>query len=133
VGNDVSAREAQFADGQWLRGKSFDTFAPLGPVIVTPDEVGDVQSLQVICRINGETLQDGSTKQMIHGVAKVIAYVSCFLTLEPGDVIMTGTPDGVGFARKPPIFLADGDDVEVEVEGIGVLRNPVKTFPVDAG
>lgn len=133
VGNDVSARDAQFADGQWLRGKSFDSFAPLGPVIATPEEIGDVQSLRVVCRVNGETLQDGSTKEMIHPVAKVIAYVSRFITLEPGDVIMTGTPDGVGFARKPPIFLTDGDDVEVEVERIGALRNPVRMLPADAG
>jgi 2-keto-4-pentenoate hydratase/2-oxohepta-3-ene-1,7-dioic acid hydratase in catechol pathway len=124
--NDVSARDAQFADGQWLRGKSFDTFAPIGPMIVTADELGDVQALRVVCRVNGEALQDGTTKEMIHGVAAIVSYVSRFCTLEPGDLILTGTPHGVGFARTPPIFLRDGDTVEVKIEGIGVLANPVR-------
>lgn len=125
VCNDVSARDAQFADGQWIRGKSYDTFCPLGPWIVTTDELTDPQSLAIRCRVNGETLQDGSTKEMIFGVAQLVSYLSRFLTLEPGDVILTGTPYGVGFARTPQVFLRDGDVVEVEVEGIGTLRNPV--------
>ncbi|MBW3560971.1 MAG: fumarylacetoacetate hydrolase family protein [Actinobacteria bacterium] len=125
VCNDVSARDAQFADGQWIRGKSYDTFCPLGPWIVTADELPDPQSLAIRCRVNGETLQDSSTKEMIFGVAELVSYLSRFLTVEAGDVIATGTPYGVGFARTPPRFLGDGDVVEVEVEGIGTLRNPV--------
>ncbi len=126
VANDISARDAQFADGQWIRGKSFDSFCPLGPQIVTADEIGDVQSLRIACRVNGETLQDGTTKDMIHGVAAIVSYASRFLTLEPGDLVLTGTPPGVGFARTPAVFLQDGDTVEVEIEGLGVLRNPVR-------
>ena len=123
--NDVSARDAQFADGQWVRGKSFDTFCPLGPWIVTADEIGDPQSLAIGCRVNGTALQDSTTKEMIFGVAEIISYLSNVMTLEPGDVIATGTPVGVGFARTPPVYLVDGDVVEVEIERIGVLRNPV--------
>jgi 2-keto-4-pentenoate hydratase/2-oxohepta-3-ene-1,7-dioic acid hydratase in catechol pathway len=126
VANDISARDAQFADGQWIRGKSFDSFCPLGPQIVTADEIGDVQSLRIACRVNGQTLQDGTTKEMIHGVAAIVSYASRFLTLEPGDLVLTGTPPGVGFARTPAVFLQDGDTVEVEIEGLGVLRNPVR-------
>lgn len=125
VCNDVSARDAQFSDGQWVRGKSFDTFCPLGPWITTTDEVPDPQSLGIWCRVNGATLQDSSTKEMIFGVAEIISYLSRSMTLMPGDVIATGTPVGVGFARRPPVFLRDGDVVEVEVEGLGILRNPV--------
>jgi len=124
--NDVSARDAQFADGQWIRGKSFDTFCPLGPWIVTADEIPDPQALDIRCRVNGETLQDSTTAEMIFGVAEIISYLSQYLTLEPGDVIATGTPVGVGFARDPQVFLGDGDVVEIEVEGIGVLTNPVE-------
>jgi 2-keto-4-pentenoate hydratase/2-oxohepta-3-ene-1,7-dioic acid hydratase in catechol pathway len=124
--NDVSARDAQFTDGQWIRGKSFDTFCPLGPQIVTVDEIGDVQTLRIVCRLNGKTLQDGTTKEMIHGVAAIVSYASRFLTLEPGDLLLTGTPPGVGFARTPAVFLQDGDTVEVEIEGLGVLRNHVR-------
>jgi 2-keto-4-pentenoate hydratase/2-oxohepta-3-ene-1,7-dioic acid hydratase in catechol pathway len=123
--NDVSARDAQFADGQWVRGKSFDTFCPLGPWIVTTDEIADPQSLPIRCRVNDATLQDSSTAEMIFGVAELVSYLSHGLTLEPGDVIATGTPFGVGFVRQPPVFLRPGDTVEVEVEGIGTLRNPV--------
>lgn len=123
--NDVSARDAQFADGQWSRGKSFDTFCPLGPWIVTADEVVDVQDLGIRTRLNGVTVQDSSTREMIFGVAELVSYLSRYLTLEPGDVIATGTPPGVGFARTPALFLHDGDVVEIEVDGIGVLRNPV--------
>ncbi len=121
--NDVSARDAQFSDGQWLRAKSFDTFCPLGPWLVTPEDIADPQDLRVTCRVNGETLQDSTTAQMIFGVAEIISYLSRFMTLRPGDVITTGTPGGVGFARTPPIFLSDGDTVEVDIEGIGVLTN----------
>ncbi|MGB3409777.1 MAG: fumarylacetoacetate hydrolase family protein [Microthrixaceae bacterium] len=121
--NDVSARDAQFSDGQWLRGKSFDTFCPLGPWLVTPEDIPDPQKLRIACRVNGETLQDSTTAQMIFSVAQIISYLSRFMTLLPGDVITTGTPAGVGFARTPPIYLSDGDTVEVDIEGIGVLVN----------
>jgi 2-keto-4-pentenoate hydratase/2-oxohepta-3-ene-1,7-dioic acid hydratase in catechol pathway len=123
--NDVSARDAQFADGQWVRGKSFDTFCPLGPWIVTADEIPDPQNLRIACRVNGQTLQDGHTGDMVFGVASIISYMSRFITLEPGDVIATGTPYGVGFARTPPVWLLNGDTVEVDIEGVGVLSNPV--------
>lgn len=123
--NDVSARDAQFADNQWIRGKSFDTFCPLGPWVVTTDEIPDPQALRIGCRVNGQTLQDSTTAEMIFGVADIISYLSRFMTLEAGDVIATGTPVGVGFARTPPIYLVDGDVCEIEIEGIGVLSNPV--------
>jgi 2-keto-4-pentenoate hydratase/2-oxohepta-3-ene-1,7-dioic acid hydratase in catechol pathway len=127
-GHDVSARDYQLerGGGQWVIGKTFDTFAPLGPVLVTPDELPDPHQLRIQCRVNGRTMQDSNTGQMIFSVPQVIAYLSRVLTLEPGDIVFTGTPPGVGFARKPPIFLKDGDVVEIEVEGIGILRNPVK-------
>lgn len=123
--NDVSARDAQFADNQWVRGKSFDTFCPLGPWVVTTDEIPDPQDLAIRCRVDGRTLQDSSTAEMIFGVAELVSYLSQVMTLQPGDVIATGTPLGVGFARKPPIYLQDGNLVEVEIEGIGTLSNPV--------
>ena len=124
--NDVSARDAQFADGQWVRGKSFDGFCPLGPWILTTDEVPDPQTLAIRSRVNGETMQDATTKEMIFSVAYLVSYLSRFMTLEPGDVIATGTPFGVGFARTPPVYLRDGDVVECEVEHLGVLRNTVR-------
>jgi 2-keto-4-pentenoate hydratase/2-oxohepta-3-ene-1,7-dioic acid hydratase in catechol pathway len=123
--NDVSARDLQFADGQWQRGKSCDTFAPMGPYIVTRDMAGDPHALRIQLRLNGQTMQDSSTAQLIFGVDKIVSFLSQTVTLEPGDVIATGTPPGVGFARKPPVFLKAGDVVEVEVEGLGVLSNPV--------
>ncbi len=123
--NDVSARDFQFADAQWQRGKSCDTFAPIGPFIATTDEIADPQDLSIKFRLNGETLQNSSTGQMIFGVAELIEYLSHYFTLEPGDIIATGTPPGVGFARKPPVYLKDGDVAEVEIEGLGVLSNPV--------
>lgn len=123
--NDVSARDLQFADGQWIRGKSLDTFCPIGPWIVTKDEIPDPQTLSISCRVNGRVLQDSSTKQMIFSVAELISFISQGITLEPGDIIATGTPPGVGFARTPPIWLQPGDTVEVEIEGIGILQNPV--------
>lgn len=123
--NDVSARDFQFADGQWQRGKSCDTFAPMGPYILTADEVPDPQDLTISLRLNRQTLQYSSTGQMIFGVADLIEFLSRHTTLVPGDVIATGTPPGVGFARKPPVFLKDGDAVEVEIQGLGTLSNPV--------
>ncbi|TDC97772.1 FAA hydrolase family protein [Nonomuraea deserti] len=124
--NDLSARDAQFADGQWFRGKNFDAFCPLGPWIVTPDEIGDPQALSVAARVNGRTVQDGSTKDMIFGVADVISYLSRYMTLCPGDVIATGTPHGVGMGRTPQLWLKDGDVVEVEIGAVGTLRNTVR-------
>jgi acylpyruvate hydrolase len=123
--NDVSARDLQFADGQWQRGKSCDTFAPMGPCIVTREAAGNPHALRIRCRVNGQTLQDSNTNQLIFGVDEVVSFLSQTITLEPGDVIATGTPPGVGFARKPPVFLKPGDVVEIEVEGLGVLSNPV--------
>jgi 2-keto-4-pentenoate hydratase/2-oxohepta-3-ene-1,7-dioic acid hydratase in catechol pathway len=123
--NDVSARVFQFADGQWTRAKSLDTFCPIGPRVVPRDEVGDPQSLRIQCRVNGETVQDASTADMIFGVAELIAYVTETITLEPGDVIATGTPPGVAFGRPDGRYLQDGDTVEVEIERIGVLANQV--------
>lgn len=123
--NDVSARDVQLADGQWVRGKSFDTFCPLGPWIVSTSEIPDPQQLTVRCRLNGDLMQDGHTSDMVFGVAAIVANLSRHLTLEPGDVIITGTPAGVGFSRTPPVFMHDGDIVEVEIGSVGTLRNPV--------
>lgn len=123
--NDVSARDFQFADGQWQRGKSCDTFAPMGPCVVTTDEIPDPQNLPIKLRLNGETMQDSNTCQMVFGVAELVEFLSGFITLEPGDVIATGTPPGVGFARTPPVYLRAGDIVEVEIDGLGVLSNSV--------
>jgi len=120
--NDVSAREAQFGDGQWFRGKGYDTFCPIGPAIVELDDPSDVRVVQ---RVNGEVLQDARTSTLIFPIPELVAYVSRVLTLEPGDLILTGTPEGVGYFREPKIALAPGDVVEVEVEGVGVLRNEV--------
>ncbi|KXK06967.1 MAG: 5-carboxymethyl-2-hydroxymuconate delta-isomerase [Acidobacteria bacterium OLB17] len=123
--NDVSARDFQFADGQWQRGKSCDTFGPLGPFVLTRDEVADPHDLRIRFRLNGETLQDSNTGQMIFRIPELIEFISGSITLEPGDVIATGTPPGVGFARSPKIFLRSQDIAEVEIEGLGVLRNPI--------
>ena len=123
--NDVSARDLQFADVQWQRGKACDTFAPMGPFILTREAAGDPHALRIRCRVNGQTLQDSNTNQLVFGVDALVSFLSQTVTLEPGDVIATGTPPGVGFARKPPIFLKAGDVVEIEVEGLGVLSNPV--------
>lgn len=122
--NDVSARDYQFADGQWLRGKGFDSFCPLGPELVPPSHV-DVSDLRVVQRLNGDVLQDSRTSRLIFDVPLLIAHVSSVFTLDPGDLILTGTPSGVGYFREPKRSLEPGDVVEVEVEGIGVLRNPV--------
>jgi 2-keto-4-pentenoate hydratase/2-oxohepta-3-ene-1,7-dioic acid hydratase in catechol pathway len=121
--NDVSARDLQFGDGQWVRGKSLDTFCPIGPAIVTTDEIPDPQRLRLSCTVNGERLQDATTADMYFGVAEIVSYCSQAFTLEPGDIIATGTPSGVGAFRKPPRYLRDGDVVVVEVEGIGRLEN----------
>jgi 2-keto-4-pentenoate hydratase/2-oxohepta-3-ene-1,7-dioic acid hydratase in catechol pathway len=123
--NDVSARDFQFADGQWQRGKSCDTFAPMGQTIVTTDEIPDPHKLSIKLILNGKTMQDSNTNQLIFGVPELIEFLSATITLEPGDVIATGTPPGVGFARKPPVFLQPGDDMDVVIEGIGGLGNPV--------
>jgi 2-keto-4-pentenoate hydratase/2-oxohepta-3-ene-1,7-dioic acid hydratase in catechol pathway len=127
VGNDVSARDWQKGrpGGQWLLGKTPDTFAPTGPWLVTADEIGEPHNLRVQLRLNGETMQDSRTKEFIFGIDEVIAHVSQLVTLQAGDLIFTGTPPGVGAARKPPVFLKAGDRVEVEIEGVGVLKNVV--------
>jgi acylpyruvate hydrolase len=123
--NDVTARDVQHATSQWTAGKAIDTFAPCGPALVLLDEIEDAQALSVLARVNGATVQDGTTADMIFSVAETIAFVSALMTLVPGDIIATGTPAGVGFSRDPKILLQDGDVVEVEIEGVGTLRNPV--------
>jgi 2-keto-4-pentenoate hydratase/2-oxohepta-3-ene-1,7-dioic acid hydratase in catechol pathway len=127
VGHDVSARDWQLhkPGRQWLAGKTFDTFAPTGPALVTADEVPDPHALGIRLRLNGQTMQDSCTSQLIFRVDAVIAYLSQIVTLEPGDLIFTGTPSGVGMARTPPVWLKPGDVVEVEIDGLGTLRNPV--------
>lgn len=123
--DDVSARDLQFGDGQWTRGKGLDTFAPLGPFITTRDEIQDVQALKIEGRLNGEVMQSSNTGKMIFKVAYLVSYLSQGMTLEPGDVIATGTPEGVGIFRDPPVLLKAGDVFEVEIEKLGTLRNPV--------
>lgn len=123
--NDVSARDLQFGDGQWVRGKGLDGFAPLGPFITTRDEIPDVQALNIEGRLNGDVMQSSNTSKMIFKVAYLVSYISQGITLEPGDVIATGTPEGVGIFRKPPVLLKAGDVFEVTIEGLGTLRNPV--------
>jgi 2-keto-4-pentenoate hydratase/2-oxohepta-3-ene-1,7-dioic acid hydratase in catechol pathway len=121
--NDVSARRWQFADKQWVRGKSCDTFCPTGPWLTTADEVPDPHSLAIQMRVNGKTVQNSNTSNLIFRVPTLIAFISQAITLEPGDIIATGTPDGVGVFRKPPVFLKAGDVMEVDIEGLGTLRN----------
>jgi 2-keto-4-pentenoate hydratase/2-oxohepta-3-ene-1,7-dioic acid hydratase in catechol pathway len=128
--NDVSARDLQFADGQWVRAKSLATFCPMGPAVVTADEVPDPQALPIRCLVNGVVMQEASTKQMVHSVAAIIAHCSRAFPLLPGDVIATGTPSGVGVFRDPPILLKDGDEVVVEIDGVGRLTNRCATPPV---
>lgn len=124
--NDVSSRDLQFSEGgQWTRSKSIDTFAPIGPYLVTKDEIEDPQSLSVKCTLNGEVVQEGTTEKMIFTVAEIVSFLSTGMTLEPGDIIMTGTPPGVGVAREPQVFLKDGDEVTIEIEGLGALTNHV--------
>jgi 2-keto-4-pentenoate hydratase/2-oxohepta-3-ene-1,7-dioic acid hydratase in catechol pathway len=127
--NDVSARDIQFGDGQWVRGKSLDTFCPMGPVLVTADEIGDPQDLAISCTVGDERVQDARTSAMYFGIAEIISYCSHSFTLEPGDVIATGTPGGVGVFRDPPRFLQDGDRVVVEIERIGRLENVCRHDP----
>jgi 2-keto-4-pentenoate hydratase/2-oxohepta-3-ene-1,7-dioic acid hydratase in catechol pathway len=123
--NDVTARDFQFGDGQWQRGKSCDTFAPMGPSIVTADEIPDPHSLRISLMLNGAVMQDSSTSQLIFRIPELIEFITASTSLEPGDVIATGTPAGVGFARKPPVFLKAGDTVDVTIERIGGLGNPI--------
>ncbi|MHA1864506.1 MAG: fumarylacetoacetate hydrolase family protein [Candidatus Thorarchaeota archaeon] len=123
--NDVTARDLQRGDGQWIRGKSLDSFCPMGPCIVTQDELGDAQGLKMYTKINGEMKQDSSTSNMMFNVPQILAHLSKAFTLEPGDVIATGTPSGVGFVRDPPEFLKAGDTIEQYIEKIGYLRNSV--------
>lgn len=128
IGNDVSARDVQFGDGQWVRGKSFDTFCPLGPVVVTADEMPDPQRLALRTRVDGETMQESSTAEMLFGVAELLAFCSRSFTLEPGDVILTGTPWGCGEFMDPQRSLRDGQLVECEIDGIGTLANRVRVL-----
>lgn len=123
--NDVSARDIQLQTSQWTAGKAVDGFAPCGPCLVTLDELGDLQSLHVKSRVNGVLRQDTNTSQMIFSVADIVSFISMVMTLEPGDIIATGTPAGVGLFQNPPAFLHDGDSVEVEIERLGILRNDV--------
>ena len=124
VANDVSGRDLQFGDGQWVRGKSLDTFLPVGE-LVPADEVPDPQTLAVRAILNGETMQDSTTANMVFGVAEIIAFITQAITLEPGDLILTGTPAGVGAFRDPKVWLQPGDEITVEVDGIGSITNPV--------
>ncbi len=123
--NDVSARDFQLQTSQWTMGKTFDTFAPMGPVIVTADEIEDPHKLAISLTLNGELMQNSNTSELIFGVPQLIAFLSSVMTLQPGDIISTGTPAGVGFARKPPRWLKPGDEVAIEIQGIGRLVNPV--------
>jgi 2-keto-4-pentenoate hydratase/2-oxohepta-3-ene-1,7-dioic acid hydratase in catechol pathway len=125
VANDVSARNIQYAESQWTRAKGFDTFCPLSTELVPVSELGNGSGLRVLQRLNGEVLQDGNTNDLIFDVPFLVAFVSRVFTLEPGDLILTGTPPGVGWAREPKVSMRAGDVVEVEVEGIGVVSNPV--------
>ena len=123
--NDVSARDFQHRTSQWVMGKSFDTFAPIGPVLVTADDIPDPHALDIKLRLNGEEMQSSNTRQLLFTVNDLIADITSVMTLEPGDIISTGTPGGVGFARDPQVLLKPGDMVEVEIQDIGILRNPV--------
>ena len=124
--NDVTDREAQSKDGQWVRSKSYDTFGPIGPRIVSPAEIGDPHNLKIEARLNGKTMQSSNTSNLVFNVPFLIAYISARVTLEPGDVITTGTPHGVGTFYNPSIFMKDGDVIEIEIEKIGILKNTVK-------
>jgi len=125
VFNDVSARDVQSATSQWMIGKTFDTFAPMGPWLVSADEIKDPHALDIRLSIGGEVLQHSNTRELIFPIPDLVAYLSSVVTLEPGDVVATGTPGGVGFARKPPRYLKPGDEVAINIQGIGELRNPV--------
>jgi 2-keto-4-pentenoate hydratase/2-oxohepta-3-ene-1,7-dioic acid hydratase in catechol pathway len=123
--NDVTARDLQYRGTQWLAGKAVDGSTPWGPALVTLDEVGDPQSLELATRVNGNEVQRSNTSHQIFPIARIVSYLSSFLTLEPGDVIATGTPQGIGAKRNPPIWLGPGDTVEIEIEKVGLLRNTV--------
>lgn len=123
--NDVSARDIQSATSQWMIGKSFDTFGPMGPWLVSADEISDPHALDISLSIGGDILQHSNTRELIFGIPELVAHLSSIVTLEPGDVVATGTPGGVGFARKPPRYLKPGDEVTIRIEGLGELRNPV--------
>ena len=123
--NDVSARDLQFGDGQWTRGKSVDTFCPVGPQLVPAADVPDPHDLRIRALVNGEAMQDSTTANLVFGIDEIISFASQTITLEPGDLILTGTPAGVGIFRKPPRLLQPGDEVTIEIEGIGSLTNPV--------
>jgi len=127
--NDITARDLQFEDGQWVRAKSLDTFCPIGPALVPREQVPDPQDLRIRLSLNGALMQDSSTAHMIFGVADIISFVSRTATLEPGDLILTGTPAGVGVFRNPPVGLKEGDEISVEIERIGTLTNRVRTLP----
>ncbi|WP_055714632.1 fumarylacetoacetate hydrolase family protein [Streptomyces torulosus] len=126
VANDISVRDWQYRTLEWFQGKAWDATTPLGPVVVTPDELDPAAGLQVICRVNGEQTQRDTTKTLVFDAADLLAYISTFTVLRPGDLVLTGTPGGVGVAREPKRFLADGDVVETEISGIGTLRNTVR-------
>ncbi|HEU0303903.1 MAG TPA: fumarylacetoacetate hydrolase family protein [Gaiellaceae bacterium] len=123
--NDVSARDLQFSDGQWARGKSLDTFCPVGPALVPAADVPDPQALGIRAVLNGEVMQDSTTANMVFGVAEIVAFASEAITLEPGDLLLTGTPAGVGVFRDPPVLLQPGDEITIEIDGLGALTNPV--------
>ena len=126
--NDVSARSWQFADKQWTRGKSCDTFCPTGPWLATRDEIPDPHHLKIVGRLNSQVMQESNTQHLIFPIPKLLSYISAAITLEPGDIIATGTPPGVGAFRKPPIFMKNGDIAEVEIEKLGLLRNSVRVL-----
>lgn len=125
--NDISARDLQFRDGQWMKGKALDTFAPMGPFMVTPEEVGEPHALDIQLWLNGELMQSSTTALMIFKIPHIISFLSRLFTLEPGDVIATGTPPGVGFARVPPVFLQAGDTISITIQKLGTLTNYVKS------
>jgi len=126
--NDVSARDLQFGDGQWVRGKSLDTFCPLGPWITTADDIPDPHSLGIRCWLNGQIMQDSTTRMMIFKLPEIISFLSHNFTLSPGDIILTGTPHGIGTFREPSVYMKDGDEVVVEIETIGRLVNVCRTM-----
>lgn len=126
VANDISIRDWQYRTGQWFQGKAWDRTTPIGPVLVTPDDADPATGLEISCRVNGEVMQHASTKTLVFDAPALLAYVSTFTVLRPGDIVLTGTPGGVGVARDPQLFLGDGDVVETEIAGIGTLRNTIR-------